>query len=177
MFLFCVVINCENNNCSTQCFHKWFQCNNYLPLLCCIHLCSTFSWSTKWHYYWLHHQCHNIRNQWNLLLFSNTTSLTVNGLRPFRNYVCIIIAQTNIGESCEQFCVQLKKYLFKWISLSKTVKTFKDFCKCVMKEQFINSCTRDLAIHLCVRGREWLVELTLTAERFFIAHNTQLEAV
>ena len=31
------------------------------------------------------------------LLFSNTTSLTVNGLRPFRNYVCIIAAQTTVG--------------------------------------------------------------------------------
>ena len=31
------------------------------------------------------------------LLFSNTTSLTVNGLRPFRNYVCIIAAQTSVG--------------------------------------------------------------------------------
>ena len=31
------------------------------------------------------------------LLFSNTTSLTVNGLRPFRNYMCIIAAQTSVG--------------------------------------------------------------------------------
>ena len=31
------------------------------------------------------------------LLFSNTTSLTVNGLRPFRNYIFIIAAQNSIG--------------------------------------------------------------------------------
>ena len=31
------------------------------------------------------------------LLFSNTTSLTVNGLRPFRSYMCIIAAQTSVG--------------------------------------------------------------------------------
>ena len=31
------------------------------------------------------------------LLFSNTTSLTVNSLSPFRTFVCIIAAQTSAG--------------------------------------------------------------------------------
>ena len=33
----------------------------------------------------------------NFLLFSNSTTLTVTTLKPFRTYICIIAAQTSVG--------------------------------------------------------------------------------
>ena len=38
-----------------------------------------------------------LENRMNFLLYSNTTSLTVTSLRPYRNYICIIAAVTSIG--------------------------------------------------------------------------------
>ena len=38
-----------------------------------------------------------LQNSVNFLLYSNTTSLTVTSLRPYRNYICIIAAITSIG--------------------------------------------------------------------------------
>jgi receptor-type tyrosine-protein phosphatase Q len=38
-----------------------------------------------------------LETNYNFFLFSNTTSLLVDSLRPFRNYVCVIAAITNVG--------------------------------------------------------------------------------
>ena len=43
-----------------------------------------------------------------------------------------------------------------------------------MKEQFINACSEDLAMYLLERGPKDLVELTMWAQKYLIAHKEQL---
>ena len=51
-------------------------------------------------------------------------------------------------ESPDQFIVRLSTYLIRWLVLSKTEKTFDGLKDLIVKEQFINSCPKELSVHL-----------------------------
>ena len=67
-------------------------------------------------------------------------------------------------ETPDQFFVHLKKYLAKWLELSgNSSGTFDAIVDLIVKEQFINACSEELAVYLLERGPKDLVELATWA--------------
>ena len=80
-------------------------------------------------------------------------------------------------ETPDQFVIRLKNYLGKWLELSGSYpQNFDALVDLIVKEQFINACSEDLAMYLLERGPTCkdLVELTLWAQKYLIAHKEQL---
>ena len=62
-----------------------------------------------------------------------------------------------------------------WLELSGSSPEYFDaLVNPIVKEQFINSCSEDLAMYLLKRGSKGLVELTTWAQKYLIAHKQQL---
>ena len=67
-------------------------------------------------------------------------------------------------ETPDQFVLRLKNYLAKWLELSgSSPQNFDALVDLIVKEQFINACSEDLAMYLLERGPKDLVELTAWA--------------
>ena len=62
-------------------------------------------------------------------------------------------------------------YLKKWMRLARNEDTMETIKDLFIKEQFFNSCPKDLSAHLCDKGLVDLDEMATVAERFLIAHN------
>ena len=78
-------------------------------------------------------------------------------------------------ETPDQFIIRLKNYLAKGLELSgSSPQKFDGLVDLIVKEQFINACFEDLAMHLLERGPKDLVELTMWAQKYLIAHKEQL---
>ena len=64
-------------------------------------------------------------------------------------------------ETADQFVIHLKNYLAKWLELSGISSgDFDDFVDLIVNEQFINTCSEELAVYLLERGPKDLAELT-----------------
>ena len=75
----------------------------------------------------------------------------------------------------DQFVISLKNYLAKWLELSgSSPANFDALVDLIVKEQFINACSEDLAMYLLERGPKDLVELTTWAQKYLKAHKEQL---
>ena len=78
----------------------------------------------------------------------------------------------------DQFVIRLKKYLAKWLELSGSSSgNFDALVDLIVKEQFINACSEELAMYLLERVLKDLVELTTWAEwaqKYLIAQKQQL---
>ena len=84
-------------------------------------------------------------------------------------------AMPEIEETPDQFVIRLKNYLAKWLELSgSSPQNFDALVDLIVKEQFINACSEDLAMYLLERGPKDLVELTSWAQKYLIAHKEQL---
>ena len=78
-------------------------------------------------------------------------------------------------ETPDQFIIRLKNYLAKWLELSGSISGDVDaLVDLIVKEQFINAYSEDLAVYLLERGRKDPVELTTWAQQYLIAHKQQL---
>ena len=78
-------------------------------------------------------------------------------------------------ETPDQFVIRLKNYLAKWLELSgSSPQNFDALVDLIVKEQFINACSEDLAMYLLERGPKDLVELTTWAQKYLIARKEQL---
>ena len=56
-------------------------------------------------------------------------------------------------ETPDQFVIRLKNYLAKWLELSgSSPQNFDALVDLIVKEQFINACSEDLAMYLLERG-------------------------
>ena len=78
-------------------------------------------------------------------------------------------SKPEVDESPEQFIVHLDRYtmyLLRWLELSDTAQTFDGLKDLIMKEQFIDSCPKDLAIHLRERAPETLAKIAKIADQF-----------
>ena len=63
----------------------------------------------------------------------------------------------------------------KWSELSGSSSgNFNDLVDLIVKEQFINACSEELAVYLLERGPRDLVELTTWAQPYLVAHKQQL---
>ena len=78
------------------------------------------------------------------------------------------------GESPEQYIVKINNFLQKWIELANAKDTFQDLRQQIVKEQFINSVSPALEIHLKEKSSANLEELAKAAEQYFTAHGTEL---
>ena len=84
-------------------------------------------------------------------------------------------AMPETEETPDQFVIRLKNYLAKWLELSgSSPQNFDALVDLIVKEQFINACSEDLAMYLLERGPKDLVELTRWAQKYLIAHKEQL---
>ena len=83
-------------------------------------------------------------------------------------------SKPEVDESPEQFIVRLDRYLFRWLELSDTEQTFEGLKDLIVKEQFIDSCPKDLAIHLRERAPETLAKFAKIADQYLEAHGKHL---
>ncbi|KAL9958152.1 hypothetical protein ACROYT_G035127 [Oculina patagonica] len=80
------------------------------------------------------------------------------------------VSKPEIDESPDQFIVRLSTHLMRWVELSKTTKSFDGLRDLIVKEQFINSCPKELAIHLRERAPETLEQISQIADQYLLAH-------
>ena len=81
------------------------------------------------------------------------------------------------GESPTQFITRLENYLNKWIELTKIPKTFAGMVQLILTEQFISTCSNDLATFLKERTWESLKDLGEIANKYLEAHGKQMKDV
>ena len=79
-------------------------------------------------------------------------------------------SKPEVDESPEQFIVWLDRYLLRCLELSDTERTFDGLKDLIVKEQFIDSCHKDLAIHLQERALETLAKIAKIADQYLEAH-------
>ena len=84
------------------------------------------------------------------------------------------ISKPEYGETCEQYIVRLGNYLNRWIELSNTDQTFDSLFELMIKEQFLASCSANLAIYLRERGPSSLDEISKLADQYLVARNQTL---
>ena len=82
-------------------------------------------------------------------------------------------AKPEFGETPPQFSVRLENYFSRWIELAKTPKTFEGVMDLLLREQFINSCSKELALFLKERQPKSIVTMTKLAEQYQEAHGVQ----
>ena len=83
-------------------------------------------------------------------------------------------SKPEVDESPDQFIVRLDRYLLRWLELSDTERTFDGLKDLIVKEQFIDSCPKDLAIHLRERAPETLAQIAKIADQYLEAHGKHL---
>ena len=83
-------------------------------------------------------------------------------------------SKPEVDESPEQFIVRLDRYLLRWLELSNTARTFDGLKDLIVKEQFIDSFPKDLAIHLRERAPETLAKIAKIADQYLEAHGKHL---
>ena len=94
------------------------------------------------------------------------------------------LSKPESDESPDQFIVPLTNYLMRWIELSKTTESFDGLRDLIVKEsarifftfkeQFINSCPKELAVHLRERAPENLDQIAKIADQYLEAHGKHL---
>ena len=78
-------------------------------------------------------------------------------------------------ETPDQFIIRFKNYLAKWLELSGSSSgDFDAIVDLIVKEQFINACSEELAVYLQEIGPKDLAELTTLAQQYLITHKQQL---
>ena len=83
-------------------------------------------------------------------------------------------SKPEVDESPEQLKVRLDRYLLRWLELSNTDRSFEGLKDLIVKEQFIDSCPKELAIHLRERAPETLVQIAKIADQYLEAHGKHL---
>ena len=83
-------------------------------------------------------------------------------------------SKPEVDESPEQFIVRLDRHLLRWLELSNTERSFEGLKDLIVKEQFIDSCPKELAIHLRERAPETLVQIAKIADQYLEAHGKHL---
>ena len=83
-------------------------------------------------------------------------------------------AKLEVDESPDQFIVRLDRYLLQCLELSDTEQTFDGLKDLIVKEQFIDSCPKDLAIHLRERAPETLAKIAKITDLYLEAHGKHL---
>ena len=78
------------------------------------------------------------------------------------------------GESCEQFIVRLQNYVQKWTEMAKCDESWPNVRSLLVKEQFVNSCPSNVAIHQKEQAPKDLAALAALVNQFLSAHGMSL---
>ncbi|XP_061195768.1 uncharacterized protein LOC133203996 [Saccostrea echinata] len=74
------------------------------------------------------------------------------------------------GESPSQFFARIDNYVEKWLNLTKSPRTYEGLKDLFLREQFMNSCSRSLAMFLKERHPGNVEEMSNLADQFIEAH-------
>lgn len=83
-------------------------------------------------------------------------------------------AKPESDETVQQFVSRLRRYLAKWIDLSKIDKTYDGLVDLFLREQFMLKCSSDLAIFLKDRTPKDMNEAEALAERYLDTRSSTL---
>ena len=86
-------------------------------------------------------------------------------------------AKQENAQNSDQFIVRLRNYFTQWVKLSEMESSFEGVVELMVKEQFMNSCSKELPVHLMERNPQRpqsLRELAAIAEQYLTAHNKKL---
>ena len=87
--------------------------------------------------------------------------MTEDGFRKrFRN------CRPELGETFMQFSTRLARYIDRWLDLSKTDKTFEGLLNLMLKDQFMQSCGKELRLFLRERIPKTIDEMSELADQF-----------
>ena len=75
-----------------------------------------------------------------------------------------------------QFLVRISNYFDKWVELASVDKSYKGVMELMVREQFTNSRSKDVAVHLMERSPKDLEELARRAEQYLVTHNKKLSS-
>ena len=81
------------------------------------------------------------------------------------------------GESSSQFVTRLRNYLMRWIDLSGSAKTFEELVDLLLREQFIQSSSKELAVYLKERSPKSVRKMATLAECYLEAHKFENKTV
>jgi len=84
--------------------------------------------------------------------------------RKFQTAVC------EAGESPFQFVTRIKSYLDRWLTLAEVTRSVDGLIDFFVREQYLSTCSKELAMFLRERAARSLVALTTLAEQFIDAH-------
>ena len=70
------------------------------------------------------------------------------------------------SETFIQFGSRLRSYLHKWINMAKIENTFEAICNFMARDQFLESCSRELYVHLKPKTFKNLDEMAKEADLF-----------
>ena len=70
------------------------------------------------------------------------------------------------SETFIQFGSRLRSYLDKWINMAKIENTFEAICDFMARDQFLESCSRELYVHLKPKTFKYLDEMAKEADLF-----------
>ena len=79
------------------------------------------------------------------------------------------------NESTTQFITRLTIYLDKWIEMAN-ITEYEEFKSLIVREQFLNQCSKDLAVHLKEREYKSMAELCNQADRYLEARGQTLSS-
>jgi len=79
-------------------------------------------------------------------------------------------AKSETNEAPAQFITRLKSYLMRWIELANVKKDFEGITNLVIKEQYLETCSLQLAVFLRERKPADLDQLAKLAEQYLEAH-------
>ena len=71
-----------------------------------------------------------------------------------------------VGETFTQFSNHLVRYIHRWMELAKTDKTFEGLLDLILRDQFIQSCGKDLTLFLRERVPKSVDEMSKLANQF-----------
>ena len=74
------------------------------------------------------------------------------------------------GESFPSFLIRISHYLDRWIELSKAQKNFQGLRDLLLREQLLQSVSKDLAVFICEREVTTAAEMCQAADQYRVAH-------
>ena len=77
------------------------------------------------------------------------------------------------SETPSQFAARLSEYFHRWVEMSRIHKTYECLVDLLLREQFLNCCSKDLKVYLREHKCSSIDHLAELAERYTEAHGLQ----
>ena len=83
-------------------------------------------------------------------------------------------AKPERGETPSQFLTRLDNYIENWIELAKVAKSYEGLKSLIVQEQYLNTCPKEMAMHVKEGKPKTLTELGNVAKNYVEAHATDI---